>query len=116
MKGTPISDETFEYMVDLFPVEDDLLRSLRAEAIAAEIPEIQISPEQGAFMQVLLRGMGARRVIEVGALAGYSSIIMARALPEDGRVTTIERDPLRAEFAREQARKAGLADKIEATQ
>ena len=113
MKGTPISDETFEYMVDLFPVEDDLLRSLRAEAIAAEIPEIQISPEQGAFMQVLLRGMGARRVIEVGALAGYSSIIMARALPEDGRVTTIERDPLRAEFAREQARKAGLADKIE---
>ena len=89
MKGTPISDETFEYMVDLFPVEDDLLRSLRAEAIAAEIPEIQISPEQGAFMQVLLRGMGARRVIEVGALAGYSSIIMARALPEDGRVTTI---------------------------
>lgn len=113
MKGTPISDETFEYMVKLFPVEDDLLRNLRTEAIAAEIPEIQISPEQGAFMQVLLRGMGARRIIEVGTLAGYSSIIMARALPDDGKLVTIERDPLRAEFAREQARRAGLAEKIE---
>jgi predicted O-methyltransferase YrrM len=113
MKGTPISDETFEYMVRLFPVEDDLLRNLRTEAIAAEIPEIQISPEQGAFMQVLLRGMGARRIIEVGTLGGYSAIIMARALPEDGRLVTIERDPFRAEFAREQARKAGLGEKIE---
>ena len=52
-------------------------------------------------------------MIEVGTLGGYSAIIMARALPEDGKVTTIERDPFRAEFAREQARKAGLEHKIE---
>lgn len=113
MKGTPVTEETFDYMVSLFPVEDELLRNLRQEAIAAGIPEIHISPEQGAFMQVLLRGMGARRVLEVGTLGGYSAIIMARALPEDGRVVTIERDPLRAEFAAEQAQKAGLGDKIE---
>jgi predicted O-methyltransferase YrrM len=113
MKGTAVTDATFDYMVRLFPVEDDLLRQLRQDAIAAGIPEIQISPEQGAFMQILLRGMGARRVLEVGTLGGYSAIIMARALPDDGKVITIERDPLRAEFATEQARKAGLAEKIE---
>lgn len=113
MKGTQITEGTFDYMVRLFPVEDELLRQLRHDAVAAEIPEIQISPEQGAFMQVMLRAMGTRRIIEVGTLGGYSAIIMARAIPEDGRVVTIERDPFRAEFAREQARKAGLDGKIE---
>lgn len=113
MKGTPLTDPIVDYMIDLFPVEDGLLKDLRGAAIDAGIPEIQISPEQGAFMQVLLRGIGARRVVEVGTLAGYSAIIMARALPEGGRVTTIERDPMRAEFAREWAAKAGLADKID---
>lgn len=113
MKGSPVTEETVQYMTELFPIEDELLRNLRQEAIAADIPEIHISPEQGAFMQVLLRATGARKVLEVGTLGGYSAIIMARALPEDGRVITIERDPLRAEFAREQARKAGLGDKIE---
>jgi len=113
MKGTPITEPIYEYMVRLFPAEDTLLHDLKEEAKAAEIPEIQISPEQGAFMQVLLQGMGARRVLEVGTLGGYSAIIMARALPEDGKVTTIERDPFRAEFARQQARKAGLEGKIE---
>lgn len=113
MKGTPVTEATYNYMVELFPAEDELLQNLRQEAVEAGLPEIHISPEQGAFMQVLLRGTGARKVIEVGTLGGYSAIIMARALPEDGRVVTIERDPLRAEFAAEQARKAGLADKIE---
>ncbi len=113
MKGTPISEEIYDYIVDLFPVEDDLLRQLRHDAIEAEIPPIQISPEQGRFMQVMLRGMGAGKIIEVGTLGGYSAIIMGRALPEDGRLVTIERDPFRAEFARQQIRKAGLDGKIE---
>lgn len=113
MKGTPVTEEVYEYMTSLFSAEDDLLRQLRKDAIAAGLPEIHISPEQGAFMQVLLRGIGAKKVIEVGTLGGYSAIIMARALPEDGHLVTIERDPLRGEFAAEQARKAGLGDKIE---
>ncbi|MDB5033151.1 MAG: methyltransferase [Chlorobi bacterium] len=112
MKGTPLNDDIVDYMVDLFPVEDDLLRQLREDAITAGIPEIQISPEQGAFMQVFLRSTGARKVVEVGTLGGYSAIIMGRAMPEDGHVVTIERDPLRAEFARDQIRKAGLEKKI----
>jgi predicted O-methyltransferase YrrM len=112
MKGTPLNDDIVDYMVELFPVEYPLLRELRDDAIAAEIPEIQISPEQGAFMQVFLRATGARKVVEVGTLGGYSAIIMGRAMPKDGHVVTIERDPLRAEFARDQIRKAGLEKKI----
>ncbi len=113
MKGTPLTDAIVDYSINLFPVEDDLLANLKLEAIAAGIPEIQISPEQATYMQVFLRAMGARRVLEVGTLGGYSSIVMARALPPDGSVVTIEVDPLRAEFARDQARRAGLAEIIE---
>lgn len=109
MKGTPITEGIYNYMVEMFPAEDDLLRTLRADAVAAGIPEIQISPEQAAFMGVLLRGAGARRVIEVGTLGGYSAIVMARTLGADGELVTIERDPFRAEFAREQFAKAGLS-------
>ena len=113
MKGTPLTDPIVDYMIDLFPAEDDLLRDLRRAAIEAEIPEIQISPEQGAFMQVLLKGNAARRVLEIGTLGGYSAIIMARVLPPGGRLVTVERDPFRAEFARLWARRAGLEEVIE---
>ncbi len=109
MKGTPLTDETVAYINELFDVEDELLRTLRDDAAAAGIPSIQISPEQGAFMQVLLSGIGARRVIEIGTLAGYSAIIMARALPEDGELVTIERDPMHADFARDYIEQAGLS-------
>lgn len=113
MKGTPLTEPVVEYLNRMFPAEDALLAELKSEAEKAGIPPIQISPEQGAFMQVLLRGMGARRVIEIGTLAGYSAIIMGRALPEDGRLVTVERDPFHAEFARGYIEKAGLAGKIE---
>lgn len=113
MKGTPLTDAIVDYAIELFGVEDDLLKTLKVEAAAAGIPEIQISPEQAAFMQVLLKGIRARRVLEVGTLAGYSAIVMARALPDDGIVTTIERDPFHAEFAREMVRRAGLEHRVD---
>jgi caffeoyl-CoA O-methyltransferase len=112
MKGTPLTDQIVDYMTRLFPAEDQLLEDLRRDAEAAGIPPIQISAEQGAFMQVLLRSVDARSVIEVGTLGGYSAIMMARALPADGQVVTIERDPLRAEFARNHIARAGLDGKI----
>lgn len=112
MKGTPLNDRLVDYMTTLFPAEDACLAALRQEAAQAGLPEIQISPEQGAFIGVLLQAVGARKVIEVGTLGGYSAIVMARALPADGRVVTLEVDPLHAEFAREQIRKAGLEGKI----
>jgi predicted O-methyltransferase YrrM len=112
MKGTPLTDEVVEYINRLFPAEDELLRSLKVDAEAAGIPPIQISPEQGAFIQVLLRGMGARRVLEVGTLAGYSAINMARALPAGGELVTLEVNPLHAEFAKERIARAGLSDRV----
>jgi predicted O-methyltransferase YrrM len=113
MKGTPLNDAIVDYLNSMFPVEDELLKELRSEAEKAGIPPIQISSEQGAFMQTLLRGTGARRVIEIGTLAGYSAIIMARALPEDGRIVTLERDPFHADFARGFIARAGLDGRIE---
>src|SRR5439155_24541349 len=92
--------------------EDDLLETLRAEAEAAEIPPIQISPEQGAFIQFFLKAIGARRVIEIGTLGGYSAIMIARALPTDGELITIEVDPFRAQFARDQIERAELSNII----
>jgi caffeoyl-CoA O-methyltransferase len=112
MKGTPLTDEIVDYINRLYPTEDAVLAELRADAEAAGIPPIQISPEQGAFIQVLLRGMGARRVIEIGTLAGYSAINMARALPDDGELVTLEVNPLHAEFARERIARAGLGHKV----
>lgn len=109
MKGTPVTDEVIDYINELFPAEDELLRTLRREAEAAGIPSIAISEEQGRFMRVLLKGIGARRVIEIGTLAGYSAITMARALPEDGELVTLEIDPLHASFASAQIERAGLA-------
>lgn len=101
------------YVRRLFAAEDDVLEELRYEIARRGLPEIHISAEQGRLMQVLLRAVAARRVLEIGTLGGYSAIWMARALPGDGRVLTLEIDPQRAAFAREFIERAGLQDRIE---
>lgn len=93
--------------------EDDFLRLLKDKAVAAGIPPIWISPEQAAFMQVLLRAARARDVLEVGTLAGYSAIAMARALPPGGRVRTVEVYPKHADFAEEWIARSNVGDRIE---
>ncbi len=114
--NTALSDQMFEYLVSRFSVDDELLHALKREAPKAGIPEIQISEEQAAFMQVFLKSIGAKRVLEIGTLAGYSAISMARALPEDGMLVTIERNPAHAEFAQRYIDKAGLHAKIQIMQ
>ncbi|MEJ2217943.1 MAG: O-methyltransferase [Gemmatimonadota bacterium] len=101
------------YVHRLFAPEDDVLEELRGEIARQDLPEIYISAEQGRLMQVLLTAIGARRVLEVGTLGGYSAIWMARALPPDGRLVTIELRAERAELARRFIRRAGLQDVIE---
>ena len=101
------------YIERLFAREDEVLRELRAEIARRGMPEIYITPEEGKLLQVLLAAVGARRVLEIGALAGYSAIWMARALPPGGKLITLEIEPTYAELAREFARRAGLAGVIE---
>lgn len=105
--------ELAAYIQTLFAVEDELLRELRAEIARRGMPEIYISPDVGRLIQVLLAANGARRVLEIGTLGGYSTIWIARALPADGRVISLEIDPDRAALAREFAGRAGLDAMIE---
>ncbi|MCA8941237.1 MAG: O-methyltransferase [Phycisphaerales bacterium] len=108
-----VNEAWIRYLSERTIQEDDFLVELKRAAEAAGIPRIQISPEQAAFMEILLRGTGAREVVEVGTLAGYSSIRMARALGAGGRVRTIELDPGRAAFARAQVERAGLEAEVQ---
>lgn len=101
------------YVRRLFAPEDAVLAELREEVRRRDMPEICISPDEGRLLQVLLTAIGARRVLEIGTLGGYSAIWMARALPPDGRLVTLERKPEHAEVARRFIRRAGLDDVVE---
>jgi predicted O-methyltransferase YrrM len=111
--STLVTAEHFRYMAEHTTREDPLLQELRSEARAAGLPPIWVSPEQAAFMQILLKLCKAREVIEVGTLGGYSAIWMARALPPDGRLRTIEVSDKHAEFAEEWVGKSDVSKRIE---
>src|SRR3954470_17539128 len=108
-----MSDRAGDYIVGLFGAEDELLASLREEADRTGLPPIAISADEGRLLQVLLTSIGARRVLEVGTLGGYSAICMARALPNNGRVLSIELEDKHAQFARGFVERAGLTERIE---
>lgn len=93
--------------------EDEALRGAVEAAEGAGLPSIQVSPAQGKLLQLLVRLVGAKRILEFGTLGGYSSILMARALPEDGRLITLEASPEYAEVARGSIERAGVEDKVE---
>ena len=101
------------YVERLFADEDAVLAELRQEIGRQGLPEIHISPEQGKLLQVLLEAIGARRVLEIGTLGGYSALWMARALASTGRLVTVEIDPDRAAFARSFIEKAGRSGVVE---
>lgn len=101
------------YVRNLFAREDGLLEELRYEIVRQDLPEIYISPEVGRLLQLLLVAVRARRVLEIGTLGGYSAIWMARALPFDGHLLTVEIEADRAAFARDFIRRATLEDLVE---
>lgn len=109
----PPRDRLEAYAADLFVREDPLLAELRAETRARGLPEIQVPARTGLLLQILLRATGARRVVEVGTLGGYSALWMARALPAGSRLITLERDEDHADLAAEFVRRAGLSEAIE---
>jgi predicted O-methyltransferase YrrM len=103
-------DKYFDKM--LIP-HDSTLDDALAAAAAAKLPAIQVSSVQGKLLQLLARIMGARNILEIGTLGGYSTIWMARALPEGGRIITLEADPKHAEVARKNFARAGVESKVE---
>jgi predicted O-methyltransferase YrrM len=112
-KTTLVTTEHVRYLAARTRQEDAFLRDLKTAALALGIPPIWIAPEQASCMQILLRLMGAQEVVEVGTLAGYSAIAMARGLGAVGRVRTIEIDPAHADFAEEWIGKSDVAGRVE---
>ena len=108
-----MTDRIGEYVARLFAPEDEVLVSLREEADRTGLPPISISADTGRLLQVLLTAIGARRVLEVGTLGGYSALWIARALPAGGTLLSVEVDPRHAEFAGKYVRRAGLDGKVE---
>ncbi len=107
-------DERFErYITELFAAEDPILSKIRARHESEKLPAINVSPEEGKLLYLLLLLIQAKHVLEIGSLGGYSGVWLARALPADGRLVTIERDPKHARIAREAFAAAGLQDRIE---
>jgi predicted O-methyltransferase YrrM len=106
-------DERLErYVTDLFAPEDAVIAAIRLRHAQAGLPDILISAEEGKLLSVLLRCVGATRVLEVGTLGGYSGVWLARALQPHGRLTTIECDPRHAAVAREAFALAGVAGRV----
>jgi predicted O-methyltransferase YrrM len=102
-----------DYIVNLFHPADPALEATLADSAAAGLPEIAVSPVYGKLLTLLAQAVGARRILEIGTLGGYSTICLARALPPDGRLITLEFNPLHADIARANIDRAGLADRVE---
>ena len=102
-----------EYITDLLVAPDPVLDAALAASAAAGLPEIQVAANQGKFLHLLARIRGARHILEIGTLGGYSTIWLARALPAGGRLITLEADPRHAEVARANIAHAGLSDVVE---
>ncbi|MGY3682794.1 putative O-methyltransferase YrrM [Streptomyces sp. TE33382] len=101
------------YFNGLLVGPDEALDAAVEASGAAGLPEIQVAPNQGKLLNMLARLQGARTILEIGTLGGYSTIWLARALPEGGRLVTLEADPAYAEVARANIARAGLADVVE---
>src|SRR6266446_5848730 len=97
----------------LFAAEDEGLRYALIATKQGGLPEIQISPIQGKFLQLMAAACNARKILEIGSLGGYSGIWLARALPPGGRFITLEINPAHAEVVRGSFDKAGVSDRAE---
>ena len=102
-----------EYLADCLVPGDDALDAALAATKAAGLPPINVAPNQGKLLMLLARATGARRILEIGTLGGYSTIWLARGLPPDGRLITLEANPDCAEVARVNLTGAGFADMVE---
>lgn len=101
------------YFADLLMPPDPALDAAIEDSAAAGLPTISVAPNQGKLLNLLARMRGARSILEIGTLGGYSTIWMARALPPDGHLVTLEAAPTHAEVARANIARAALDDRVE---
>ena len=101
------------YITDSLVLSDPVLDACLAATAAAQLPAINVSPAEGKLLFILAQLTAARNILELGTLGGYSTIWLARALPSDGRVITLEADPKHAAVAAANFARAGLEDRIE---
>src|SRR3954468_15860351 len=101
-----------EYVRSLFADEDEILKGIAAGLNERDMPQISVPPEVGKTLYLLAKISGAKKVLEIGALGGYSTIWLARALPEDGKVISLELEQKHADFAMENIAKAGLDSRV----
>ncbi|MEU3687501.1 O-methyltransferase [Streptomyces narbonensis] len=102
-----------QYITGLLAPADEALTGALAASTAAGLPEIAVAPNQGKLLHLLAVTLGARNILEIGTLGGYSTIWLARALPADGRLITLEYDPAHADVARANIARAGLDKLVE---
>jgi caffeoyl-CoA O-methyltransferase len=106
-------EEIDGYIEDLFGTSDEVLEATLRDSRRGGLPEINVSPNQGRLLRMLVELSGARRILEIGTLGGYSAIHLARGLPEDGELISLELDEHHAEVARNNVERAGLSDRVE---
>ncbi|MFE0253229.1 O-methyltransferase [Streptomyces sp. NPDC059010] len=111
MSEPQVWDDVDEYFSTHLAPDDDALQAALRDSEAAELPMINITGTQGKFLQLLAEIQGARNILEIGTLGGYSTIWLARALPADGRLISLEYNPKYAEVATRNIARAGL-DKV----
>jgi predicted O-methyltransferase YrrM len=108
-----ITDELYQYLTRIGVRESAVARALRAETAELPMAGMQISPEQGAFMQLLVKLTGARRALEIGTFTGYSALVVAEALPADGTLVACDVSEEWTNIGRRHWQAAGVSDKIE---
>jgi predicted O-methyltransferase YrrM len=112
-RTTPLSEALYAYLLDVSLREDDVLRRLREETAGMENANMQIGPDQGQLMALLVELVGAKNVLEIGTFTGYSALAMALALPEDGRLVACDISEEWTSVGRRYWEEAGVADRIE---
>jgi predicted O-methyltransferase YrrM len=113
MTQKPTPAEVDEYLDNTVLDDDPVLSAALKDSDAAGLPKIAVSAQQGKFLSLLATAVGARRILEIGTLGGFSTIWLARGAGPDGRVTTLEYEHKHAEVARANIDRAGVGDRVE---
>lgn len=110
---TIYNDQISAYINDLFVLEDEALIQARLNSPKRGLPAIQVKPEEGRFIQLLVRACGAKKALEIGSLGGYSGIWIARGLAAGSKLITLEVNPLHAQVAEDHFMAAGVSDRVD---